>query len=68
MLTQLTEARVLLRSETQNCKEATKRAESAEQELKEVKQKLAEMAVNEAEAEKASQIQVFRPVRCFVFL
>ncbi|XP_057214237.1 calcium-binding and coiled-coil domain-containing protein 2 isoform X2 [Triplophysa rosa] len=57
LLTQLTEARGLLRSEMQNCKEATKRAESAEQELKEVKQKLAEMAVNEAEAEKHSKIQ-----------
>lgn len=57
LLTQLTEARGLLRSEMQNCKEATKRAESAEQELKEVNQKLVEMAVNKVEAEKHSKIQ-----------
>ncbi|XP_056627653.1 calcium-binding and coiled-coil domain-containing protein 2 [Triplophysa dalaica] len=57
LLTQLIESRGLLRSEMQNCKEATKRAESAEQELKDVKQKLAEMPVNEAEAERHSQIQ-----------
>ncbi|KAA0725231.1 Tax1-binding protein 1 -like protein [Triplophysa tibetana] len=57
LLTQLIESRGLLRSEMQNCKEATKRAESAEQELKDVKQKLGEMAVNEAEAGKHSQIQ-----------
>lgn len=51
----------------QNCKEATKRAESAEQELKDVKQKLAEMPVNESEDEKHSKIQVFRAVPCSVF-
>lgn len=57
LLTQLTESRGLLRSETQNCKEATKRAEIAEQELKEEKKKLAEMAVNKVDSEKYHQIQ-----------
>ncbi|XP_051523473.1 calcium-binding and coiled-coil domain-containing protein 2-like [Myxocyprinus asiaticus] len=52
MLTQLTEARGLLRREMQNCKEANKCAEEAEQELKEAKKKLAEMVVNVAEGEK----------------
>ncbi|XP_051530340.1 calcium-binding and coiled-coil domain-containing protein 2-like [Myxocyprinus asiaticus] len=57
LLTQLTEARRLLHREMQNCKEANKRAEGAEQELKTVKKELAEMAVNLAEGEKTSQIQ-----------
>ncbi|XP_051968620.1 calcium-binding and coiled-coil domain-containing protein 2 [Xyrauchen texanus] len=57
ILTQLTEARRLLHGEMQNCKEANRRAEGAERELKEVKKELAEMAVNLAEGEKISQIQ-----------
>ncbi|XP_067225848.1 calcium-binding and coiled-coil domain-containing protein 2 [Chanodichthys erythropterus] len=57
LLTQLTEARGLLRSEVQNCKEACKRAEGAEQELKEVKKKLEEMTLIQAEGEKSNQIQ-----------
>ncbi|XP_051770560.1 calcium-binding and coiled-coil domain-containing protein 2 [Ctenopharyngodon idella] len=57
LLTQLTEARGLLRSEVQNCKEAYKRAEGAEQELKEVKKKLEEMTLKQAEGEKTNQIR-----------
>lgn len=59
LLTQLTEARGLLRSEVQNCKEAFKRAEGAEQELKEVTKKLEEMTLKQTEGEKTDQIQVF---------
>ncbi|XP_059401941.1 tax1-binding protein 1 homolog isoform X2 [Carassius carassius] len=57
LLTQLTEARGLLRSEVQNCREACKRAEKAEQELKEVNRKLEEMTLKQAEDEKTKQIQ-----------
>ncbi|KTF87684.1 hypothetical protein cypCar_00042981 [Cyprinus carpio] len=57
LLTQLTEARGLLRSEVQNCREACKRAEKAEQELKEVNRKLEEMTLKQAEDEKTNQIQ-----------
>ncbi|XP_077057111.1 calcium-binding and coiled-coil domain-containing protein 2 isoform X2 [Siphateles boraxobius] len=58
LLTQLTEARCLLRSEVHNCKEAKKRTEGAEQELKEVKKKLEEITLKQAEGEKTNQIQV----------
>ncbi|KAK7134647.1 hypothetical protein R3I93_017927 [Phoxinus phoxinus] len=57
LLTQLTEARGLVRSEMQNGKEAIKRAEGAEQELKEVKKKLEEMTLKQTEGEKTNQIQ-----------
>lgn len=66
LLTQLTEARGLLRSEVQNCKEANKRAEGAEQELKEVKKKLEEMTLKQAEGEKTNQIQVLHGVMFFL--
>lgn len=59
LLTQLTEARGLLRSEMQSCKEANKRAEETEKELKEVKKKLEEMTLKQAEGEKNNQIQVY---------
>uniref|UniRef100_A0A672QBM5 Calcium-binding and coiled-coil domain-containing protein 2-like n=1 Tax=Sinocyclocheilus grahami TaxID=75366 RepID=A0A672QBM5_SINGR len=57
LLTQLTEARGLLRCEVQNCREACKRAETAEQELKEVNKKLEEMTSKQAEDKKTNQIQ-----------
>ncbi|XP_052467284.1 calcium-binding and coiled-coil domain-containing protein 2 isoform X1 [Carassius gibelio] len=57
LLTQLTEARGLLRSEVQDCREACKRAEKAEQELKEVNRKLEEMTLKHSEDEKTKQIQ-----------
>ncbi|XP_067286678.1 calcium-binding and coiled-coil domain-containing protein 2 [Pseudorasbora parva] len=57
LFTQLTEARGLLRHEVQNCKEANKRAEAAEHELKEVKKKLEEMTLKQTEDEKTNQIQ-----------
>ncbi|XP_016401602.1 calcium-binding and coiled-coil domain-containing protein 2 [Sinocyclocheilus rhinocerous] len=57
LLNQLTEARGLLRSEVQSCKEACKRAETGEQELKEVKRKLEEITLKQTEDEKANQIQ-----------
>lgn len=49
----------------QNCKEAYKRAEGAEQELKEVKKKLEEMNLKQAEGEKNNQIQVLNSVLVF---
>ncbi|RXN04656.1 calcium-binding and coiled-coil domain-containing 2-like protein [Labeo rohita] len=57
LLAQLAEARGLLRSEVQSCKDASKRAETAEQELKEVKRKLEEMALKQAEDENTNQVQ-----------
>jgi len=50
----------------QNCKEANKRAEGAEQELKEVKKKLEEMALKQAEDENTNQIQVLHGVMVFL--
>ncbi|XP_052426875.1 calcium-binding and coiled-coil domain-containing protein 2-like [Carassius gibelio] len=58
LLSQLTEARGLLRCEVQSCKDACKRAETAEQELKEVKRKLEEITLKQTEDEKSNQIQV----------
>lgn len=49
----------------QNCKEACKRAEGAEQELKEVKKKLEEMTLKQAEGEKTNQIQVLNSALVF---
>lgn len=57
LLTQLTEARGLLRTEVQTCKEACRRAEGAEQELRELKKKQEEMSQKQAEDEETSQIQ-----------
>uniref|UniRef100_A0A9J8BJB8 Calcium binding and coiled-coil domain 2 n=1 Tax=Cyprinus carpio carpio TaxID=630221 RepID=A0A9J8BJB8_CYPCA len=57
LLSQLTEARGLLRSEVQSCKEACKRAETAERELKEVTRKLEEITLKQTEDEKNNQIQ-----------
>ncbi|KAL1264339.1 hypothetical protein QQF64_004694 [Cirrhinus molitorella] len=57
LLAQLSEARGLLRSEVQSCKDACKRAEIAEQELKEVKKKLEEISLKEAEDKNNNQIQ-----------
>ncbi|XP_073684331.1 calcium-binding and coiled-coil domain-containing protein 2 [Garra rufa] len=57
LLAQLTEARGLLRSEVQSCKDACKRADTAEQELKEVKKKLEGMTLKQAEDENTNQIQ-----------
>ncbi|XP_043109265.1 calcium-binding and coiled-coil domain-containing protein 2 [Puntigrus tetrazona] len=57
LLGQLTEARGLLRSEVQSCKEACKRAETAEQESKELKRKLEEMTLKRTENEETNQIQ-----------
>lgn len=57
LFSQLTEARGLLRSEVLSCKEACIRAETAEQELKEVKRKLEEMTMKQTEDEKTNQIQ-----------
>ncbi len=69
LFSQLTEARGLLRSEVQSCKEACIRAETAEQELKEVKRKLEEMTMKQTEDEKTNQIQVFfKIVSCFFFI
>lgn len=66
LFSQLTEARGLLRSEVQSCKEACKRAEIAEQELKEVNRKLEEMTTKQTEDEKTNQIQVFfKIVSCY---
>ncbi len=67
LLSQLTEARGLLRSELQSGKEACKRAETAERELEEVKRKLEEITLKQTEDEKNNQIQVFfKIVSCFL--
>lgn len=67
LLSQLTEARGLLRSEVRSCNEACKRAETAEQELKEVKRMLEEITLKQTEDEKTNQIQVFfKIVSCFL--
>lgn len=68
LLAQLAEARGLLRSEVQSCKDASKRAETAEQELKEVKRKLEEMALKQAEDENTNQVQVFFNIASYFFL
>uniref|UniRef100_A0A8C2K6S2 Calcium binding and coiled-coil domain 2 n=1 Tax=Cyprinus carpio TaxID=7962 RepID=A0A8C2K6S2_CYPCA len=57
LLSQLTEARGLLRSEVQSCKEACKRAETAERELKEMTRKLEEITLKQTEDEENNQIQ-----------